>query len=180
LFRKAVQLHADHQIGFVGGIQGYRLQTMEDLFYLRSGEKQKIKTPFLRAFPNFTAVREYGKSAEDVEIMCGCYVVDEYNRQIPSLVDRIKAAATDDHKADVILTTAHKAKGLEWDTVELCDDFTALMDQKGRPLSRRSLDVDEINLIYVAVTRARENLRVQRNGHLEAFIRWYLKNEVKR
>jgi F-box protein 18 (helicase) len=180
LFQKAAQLHAGHRIGFVGGIQGYRLQMMEDLFYLRIGETRKIKTSFLRAFPSFPAVQEYAKRAEDMEIMGGCHVVEGYNRQISSLIGRIKGATTDTDKADVILTTAHKAKGLEWDTVELCDDFTALMDKKGRPLSHRSIDIDEINLIYVAVTRARENLYLQRNGNLETFVRWYLKNNAKK
>ena len=176
VFKKAVQLYNKKKIGFVGGIQGYRLQTMADLHHLRAKQPEKINTPFLRAFKRFRDVLEYGKIAEDVEIMSACAVVEEFESRIPSLIEKIKAAATNEEDADIILTTAHKAKGLEWDNVELCDDFTDLMDRNGKPVSRKSVEVDEINLIYVAVTRARENLIISRKGSLESFIKWYLRN----
>jgi hypothetical protein len=63
--------------------------------------------------------------------------------------------------ADVVVSTAHKAKGREWPTVQLADDF---------PDPRQSFDVmmdptlaaPELRLIYVACTRASEHLDVSR------------------
>ncbi len=53
---------------------------------------------------------------------------------------------------DVIFSTAHKSKGMEFDTVALLDDFEPkLVPSKG--LSED--DAAEQNLLYVAVTRAK-------------------------
>ncbi len=51
-------------------------------------------------------------------------------------------------QADTVLSTVHKAKGLEFDTVVLMDDFP---DFPGPDL--RQVAEDEANLIYVAITR---------------------------
>jgi hypothetical protein len=56
---------------------------------------------------------------------------------------------------NITLTTAHKSKGREWDTVVLADDFPSIYDAKGKFVG---LDDQERNLIYVAVTRAKKNL----------------------
>jgi len=63
----------------------------------------------------------------------------------------------------VVLGTVHKAKGLEYDNVILADDFVDLLGenefkQKVR-LQQRGY-VDEFNLIYVGVTRAKMRLRL--------------------
>ena len=55
------------------------------------------------------------------------------------------------------LATAHKAKGLEWDFVSLYDDFTA--DPLSPDLDPGKRD-DELNLLYVAVTRAMKILAI--------------------
>ena len=54
--------------------------------------------------------------------------------------------------ADLVLTTAHKAKGLEFDTVKLSEDFLQGLDRVDA-LSLRSCEEDEKNLLYVAVSR---------------------------
>lgn len=59
--------------------------------------------------------------------------------------------------ATVTLTTAHKAKGLEWDFVGLYEDFTA--DPLAPETDRAKRD-DELNLLYVSVTRAMQILAV--------------------
>ena len=58
-----------------------------------------------------------------------------------------RAHMTDDEdSADILFTTAHKAKGLEFDTVKVVDDFRITPDlEKGSD--------DEKNLLYVAVSR---------------------------
>jgi hypothetical protein len=56
----------------------------------------------------------------------------------------------------VILTTAHKSKGREWDNVILADDYPSPYDSKGRYIG---LHEQERNLLYVACTRAKKRLR---------------------
>lgn len=56
---------------------------------------------------------------------------------------------------DVILTTAHKSKGREWDTVILADDFPSPYNQKGEWVGLQEM---ERNLLYVALTRTKKVL----------------------
>lgn len=69
---------------------------------------------------------------------------------------------TGEDRADVIVSTAHKAKGREWQTVRIGDDFpppkdTDQCDATGRPIPEPVKDTDA-RLAYVAVTRARRRL----------------------
>jgi superfamily I DNA/RNA helicase len=69
---------------------------------------------------------------------------------------------TDEATADVTVSTAHKAKGREWPTVKIADDFPEPKDAdqhdaEGRPIPKPVSDIDA-RLAYVAVTRARNRL----------------------
>ena len=54
--------------------------------------------------------------------------------------------------ADIVLTTAHKAKGLEFDTVKLSDDFLPSLESVDMANLNRC-EEDEKNILYVAVSR---------------------------
>ena len=56
---------------------------------------------------------------------------------------------------DVTLTTAHKSKGREFDTVILADDFPSPYDQTGKWVGLQDM---ERNLLYVALTRTKKYL----------------------
>ncbi|MFJ8138361.1 MULTISPECIES: UvrD-helicase domain-containing protein [Streptomyces] len=79
--------------------------------------------------------------------------------------DAILAAVnelTDEEQSDVTVSTAHKAKGREWSTVKIGDDFpppkdTDQLDAQGQPVPEPITDTDA-RLAYVAVTRARHQL----------------------
>lgn len=74
--------------------------------------------------------------------------------------------AVPEEAAELVVSTAHKAKGREWDTVQLGDDF---------PDPRESFEAmmnpevawPELRLIYVAATRARRVLDVSRCSMFE-------------
>lgn len=71
-------------------------------------------------------------------------------------------ALTDEDKAEVTVSTAHKAKGREWPEVRIADDFppppdSDQLDDSGRPIPKPVSDTDA-RLAYVAVTRARRQL----------------------
>lgn len=55
---------------------------------------------------------------------------------------------------DIVFSTAHKSKGMEWDTVVLLDDFIPTL--VSGPISGEAQE--ERNLLYVAVTRAKRKL----------------------
>lgn len=56
--------------------------------------------------------------------------------------------------ADVVFSTAHKSKGMEWNTVVLLDDFIPTLISG----MISGEEQEERNLLYVAVTRAKRKL----------------------
>ncbi len=115
---------------------------------------------------------------EDFELSSVCKVVKKYTTSIPGHVDRIMEQAVDASQAGILLTTAHKSKGLEWSNVLLMDDFHPLVKEE-RIIDPAGVDPDEFNLIYVAMTRAMINLRFDRKSDIPRFIRLYLKQKKK-
>jgi superfamily I DNA/RNA helicase len=57
----------------------------------------------------------------------------------------------DPAEADVTITTAHKAKGLEWSKVRLANDFKV-------PTDNVNPTTEETNILYVAASRALHQL----------------------
>ncbi|MGW8850076.1 UvrD-helicase domain-containing protein [Streptomyces xiamenensis] len=85
-------------------------------------------------------------------------VVEQHGTQaILNAIDKL----TPEPYADITISTAHKAKGREWNTVRISSDFapedTGETDANGQPTAA-PIDPDEARLAYVAVTRARHHL----------------------
>ena len=85
-----------------------------------------------------------------------CKTVAEVQKKANALRGAIEAAKRRDENTDaILLSTIHRAKGLEWDTVFVLGvSDTILPDDKSENLE------EERRLCYVAVTRAKENLVV--------------------
>ncbi|KLB34411.1 3'-5' exonuclease, partial [Xanthomonas euvesicatoria] len=62
----------------------------------------------------------------------------------------------------LVVVTAHRSKGLEFDHVELAENFIDTVDEdtgKLRDFSDAERQtIEEVNLLYVAATRARKEL----------------------
>lgn len=75
----------------------------------------------------------------------------------PIELTAIDAEALDDDEAPLILSTIHSAKGLEFHTVFLIHALDGVLPSGYALKDSESLD-EELRLLYVAVTRAEENL----------------------
>ncbi|CAJ1054284.1 F-box DNA helicase 1 [Xyrichtys novacula] len=189
VFNEAVRLIDANQqcrLHFVGGVQSIGLNKILDIWQLIEGAKdasQKkgqrpryIKDPLIRYFAKkkdtngLWALRTFAKQTDDKELDSKLSIVEKYKSRFPELVNRLEQCHEQDFtKADFILGTVHKAKGLEFDTVMVTDDFAKI------PSSRHHLHTvcedfsfdqfpdDEWNLLYVAVTRARTSLIITNN-----------------
>lgn len=135
-----------------------------------------IKDPYIRSFDSFSAMGEYAKEVEDYELTSMKKVVDEFKSMVPRYIEQIKAAVVDQAEAQVLFSTANKAKGLEFPKVKLADDFPSLVEEK-KIIAPTELEADEFNLIYVACTRAMDHLTVAKGGGLEEFIVQYQENK---
>lgn len=166
IFRRAIDaVLAGKKIHFIGGPEGYKLDRILDTQALFARSSKKINDPFIGAFKSFEALKDYALLVDDLEIKSICFLVDEYKHQIPDMVSAIrKHNVTDQSMAHVVFTTAHKSKGLEFRQVELGSDFIDMEDVRDdmqkRNLSNSSgiCDDQEINLLYVAATRAKKAL----------------------
>jgi superfamily I DNA/RNA helicase len=72
---------------------------------------------------------------------------------IDGLIDIASRVLKASKDADVTISTAHKAKGLEWDAVKIGPDFKA-------PEEGREPSAEVLRLAYVAVTRAKTALDI--------------------
>lgn len=70
------------------------------------------------------------------------------------VIDAIKGLAPRE-SAQIMVSTAHKAKGLEWDRVKVADDFAPPTDPEGNEVAPETA---ELMLNYVTVTRAKREL----------------------
>lgn len=169
LFHRAVHALQDNEpFAFVGEIRNYRFDLIEDAYRLYNGEAPR--DPFTRSFASFDALGEYAEALGDKEVAGRCRLITSYGHEIPRLVRQIidkalppvlpnTAQPQQDHR--VVLTSAHRSKGLEFDQVKLADDFKDFFDDDGRLIDFSRADaatLEEINLQYVAATRARHTL----------------------
>ncbi|KAM4812248.1 F-box DNA helicase 1 isoform X1 [Urocitellus parryii] len=161
------------RIHLIGGIKSFGLDRIIDIWILLQPEEERkkqnlvIKDRFIRRWVHkegFSGFKRYVTAAEDKELEAKIAVVEKYSTRIPELVERIGKCHIEDWDfAEYILGTVHKAKGLEFDTVHVLDDFVKV------PCARHNLaqlphfrvesfSEDEWNLLYVAVTRAKKRL----------------------
>lgn len=75
------------------------------------------------------------------------------------IIAATNSLTSDESRADVVVSTTHKSKGREWDTVKVSNDFFAPSAAEG---GKATISDGEAMVGYVAVTRAKEVL--DRNG----------------
>lgn len=103
-------------------------------------------------FENWGEVVENSKTPEGRSLRTFVSLVQDHGED--RLIRKLNETAHDERAADVVIATAHKAKGREWETVSLIDDF--LPPQPGQdPDAPPTFDPAEIRLFYVALTRAK-------------------------
>lgn len=188
LFDRGVELlHQGRRMHFVGGVKNYNFETIHDVWRLMDQDHRSIRDPFLKSFRSVNDLEAYAESVDDHDITARLKVVKKYTFRIPRLLERLESSDVPNaDEADASLTTAHKAKGLEWDQVVLGDDFPDVMNEKGtvpRVLDllppgddTKPLEPEEANLLYVASTRARRNLVL--NEKLAALMHWVGTNGI--
>jgi superfamily I DNA/RNA helicase len=121
---------------------------LESAICLKNGEMNKVKHESLIQFDNW---KEMGDEAEVVK----GELLRVYNMvksgAVYKVLDTLRSHKNV-HNPDVILTTAHKSKGREWNIVILADDFPSPFNEDGDWIGLNDM---ERNLLYVALTRVK-------------------------
>jgi F-box protein 18 (helicase) len=186
LFTRAVDHATANQHIHVIGEQGFKmfLDSLLDVYALYCRKNSEVKDRSLQFFRDYDEFKKFANDRADAEMLAKISIVEKYSNAMPRHVERIRQMNGAEAFAQVILVTAHKAKGLEWDNVMLANDFTDLFTDKGKlvPIKQHvmadkslnenarkllledAVEKDEINLLYVAATRAKRSLLL--NGDL--------------
>ncbi|MDA3615554.1 UvrD-helicase domain-containing protein [Polluticaenibacter yanchengensis] len=156
---------------FEGNINSYLFAeeggSIYDILNLSRGNTDGIKSPLIASMPDMKALDEYIENTEDRNLSMLVDMVKQFGQSLPNYVSQLQNMHVDDkNKADIIYSTVHRCKGLEYDEVTLLDDF--INEQKFSKLlseinsGDKSLItvIEEVNLVYVAATRARIKLNL--------------------
>lgn len=143
---------------FVGGIAGYPFGDLLDVYNLWAKQKDAITNPEIQGFADYAEYEETAEQAEDRAAIRLIKLVAQFGHQVPQLVSRVQSQTTTDPRAaQVTFATSHKAKGLEWPSVIIEDDFPCVIDRDGSLMAHygeTNEGKQELNMLYVAATRA--------------------------
>lgn len=159
LIGKGFELHMKGQkLHWVKGFEDYRIAPIQEAYRLYKGESSgSFQDPVLKLMKSWGELEDYVEVTGDAEAGSVFKLIEQYKDEIPNIIDTLKREQVRDSKnAPFVLTTAHKAKGLEWPVVRLINDFFSFKDPsdgtKWQHPSR--IDSQEANLMYVTLTRA--------------------------
>ncbi|HEC1725025.1 TPA: ATP-dependent helicase [Campylobacter coli] len=163
LFDIAVE-NLDKKLFFVGGINSYSFDELLDIQNLLFKKHEYIKNQFIAKFADLKELLEYINETKEVDLKQKIFVLFKYvHSDIIKLIKAIeKSSVKKQEQADLILSTGHKSKGLEWNNVEIIDDFLNIK-QELEERDQITIAKEELNLLYVAITRAKHSLSISKD-----------------
>ncbi|CAM9971639.1 unnamed protein product, partial [Scytosiphon promiscuus] len=167
-----IAIRRGDRVAIQNGPGALKLQDVRDVCYMMTGNLSKVKNGELRGIGSIAELRKLTEDVDDTdmrEFASTLTTVDHFIEEGKTPMGIVEEMEELESKLQlgtnaggplVILSTVHKVKGLEFDTVVLADDFS-FEPLDGRPLSFKSKG-ENTNLIYVAVTRAKRQLFLNR------------------
>lgn len=137
----------------VGGVAEL-INLLEDVTKLK--RSIGAECPEFCGFNEWSEVLDFVKSDEGEALRSFVGIVNTYGENI--LIQKLRSVSHEEKGVSLIVSTGHKAKGREWDSVTLFSDFEPRLSKEIPP--KQVLNQEEARLLYVATTRARELLVV--------------------
>ena len=148
------QLNLNRKTFVLGGIADLR-RIMDDIGSLKAGRPVASNEFF--GFKNWKEVCEFAESDDGRHLHSLVKIVATYGED--HLIRALDKCVHNEQEAQVVVTTAHKAKGREWANTEISPDFISSWLKVPGELIREETK-EEARLLYVALTRCKENLRI--------------------
>lgn len=152
--------------------------TYEIIRFAEAAEKLQqgvqVEHPELIGFKNWKEVTEYVEqddSAKDLKTFVK--IINDYGVQ--GVIAVAKQCVEKESGSDLTVSTAHKAKGREWQSVTIASDFREPEIEWTNEEQWRAIRPD-LMLAYVSVTRAQQTLNV---GGLDWVDRWVQDRRVR-
>lgn len=152
-------IHNKKKLFFEGGYNSYSFmnQTVYSIFYLKNRKNDKITIDEIKNFDTIFELETFAKETKNQDYLNIIRFVNSYGDNIFEINKKIKEyLVPNKDEADIIFTTAHKAKGMEYNQVIMTDDFITKKDilNRKKNLSFASI-CEELNIYYVAASRAK-------------------------
>lgn len=175
LLMKAIELVIEKKqvskVYFEGNFSSYTVSgegaSLFDVLNLSNKRKRQIRDPLIRQMRNVEELEDYVKKTGDVQLGIMVEIVNKYGNRLPSIIKKLREYQVENdekEKAQLIFSTVHRCKGMEYDTVELVNDFMTQREleqvfrESGEDELMRARLNEEINLLYVACTRTRNTI----------------------
>lgn len=131
------------------------MSMLKAIHQFRNDPESQAKHPILKNFADFDELVQYNEEYfgdQSIAPFLKLYQQYKYGDIQRILAERNKVGDSYDFQ----VTTAHKAKGMEWDNVYIHDDFhDHFFNKDGTP---KDAGDEEYRLLYVAMTRAKKKL----------------------
>lgn len=160
-------------IYFEGNINSYTYAdegaSLYDILNLYNGKNGLIRDKLIKEMKDLDELEDYIEKTEDVQLGLMIEIVREYGNEIPSIIKKIKAKHVENdekEKAEMIFSTVHRCKGMEYDAIQIVNDFITeeKLEKLKSDAKEKNIDVskinEEINLLYVAVTRTKNSIHI--------------------
>lgn len=123
---------------------------MIDILNLQMENFKNIRNHELKVFKSFDQFKASVKRGLNAEHGYIIKIIEEHGLNIVTILKKLEVNLVSPKYADIVFLTGHKSKGLEFDSVEVADDFK----------NYNQCSMEEKNLFYVAITRSRGNLKI--------------------
>ena len=158
---------------FEGNISSYTYAddgaSLYDVLNLYNYNHKLIRDSLIREMRNIEELEEYIKKTEDAQLAMMVEIVKEYGDEIPDIIKSIKKKHIENdnrEQAEMVFSTVHRCKGMEYDVIQIANDFmneekliNLTADKEPDELNIAKLN-EEINLLYVAITRAKNSIQI--------------------
>lgn len=153
-------IHSDKKFYFEGGYNSYSFmnQTVYSIFYLKEKKNDKVTLDEIKDFESIYELEQFVKDTKNQDYLNIIKFINTYGDNIFDINKKIKdRLTTNKEEADIIFTTTHKSKGLEYDQVLMTNDFITKKEISNPKSKLSHLRInEELNIYYVAATRVKK------------------------
>lgn len=177
LLLKAIEYITENKncgrIYFEGNINSYTYAdegaSLYDVLNLYNNKPAAVRDPLLRSMATMPELEDYIEKTEDTQLGMLVEIVKKYGNDIFRIIKTLKEKHIendDKENAAVVFSTVHRCKGMEYDIVHLVNDFITeekvqrIFSDVNEDEKKKEKLNEEINLLYVAVTRTKNTLYI--------------------
>ncbi len=179
LLLKAIEMLIDKKeakkVYFEGNFNSYIYATeggsIYDVLNLKNNKHDQIRDGLIKKMKDFDTLKDFIDKTNDMEIAVMYDIVKKYGNELPNLLTKIKKMQVENDEkenAELIFSTVHRCKGMEYDEIFLANDFINEFTLQNLKLDKNdkmglAKALEEINILYVAATRAKYIIHIPKS-----------------